>query len=350
MMKTSKTLCTAAAFAFAACVPAVTHAATGTVVLAENFNDINALINWTQTNDSMPRGQDWFQGNPAVFPAQAGAPESYIAANFLSALGGIGSIDNWLITPELTLRGPTDLSFYTRGSPIAGFDDTLEVRFSPGSGSAPGGFTSLLTTVGGSSAYPGQWQQYVASVTLNGSGRFAFRYTGNAASSNYIGIDTLSVTTVPEPSVYLMLGLGLVALALLRRKQKNGALASLLAVTALTLPPCASAADQQAMVVVRDAETGQLRAATPAELKALRAQGAALRQEPPPQPSAVTTRDDGTLHKHLGESGMVYSVVTRDADGKLGMQCITGQDRANAAATQSAPADRHTGDLSHETR
>jgi hypothetical protein len=36
-----------------------------------------------------------------------------------------------------------------------------------------------------------------------------------AAAANYIGIDTVSVTAVPEPSAWIMLGLGLATLSLL---------------------------------------------------------------------------------------------------------------------------------------
>jgi hypothetical protein len=219
-MTTTKTLF-AAAFALAASIPAVGHAA-DILVLTENFDDISALAGWTRTNNSLPPGQAWFQGNPGIFAAQSGPDDSYIATNFLSANNGIGTVDNWLITPELTLAGASTLSFYTRTDLTPGLNDTLEVRFSAGSGTATSGFTTLLATVGDSAPYPGSWQQLLAGLTLNGSGRFAFRYTGDAELSNFIGIDTVSITTpVPEPSAYLMFGLGLAALALLRRQSAN---------------------------------------------------------------------------------------------------------------------------------
>jgi hypothetical protein len=95
---------------------------------------------------------------------------------------------------------------------------------------------------------------------------------------------------------------------------------------------CASAGEQDGMVVVRDAQTGALRNATPAEVKVLKAQESRrnlmTRQ---PEPSPVVIRKDGTLHKHLGERSMVYSVVTRDDAGKLGMECVKGADAADAA-------------------
>jgi hypothetical protein len=100
----------------------------------------------------------------------------------------------------------------------------LEVRFSSGSGTDLSGFTTLLTTVGGDSAFPDNgFQQFIASLPVTGTGRFAFRYTGEASVANYIGIDTVSVTAVPEPSTYAMMGLGLAALALVRRRAKKAA-------------------------------------------------------------------------------------------------------------------------------
>jgi hypothetical protein len=218
-MKSSKTLFAAAAAAYALAVLAAPAArAAGTVILNQNFDDVGALGNWVMTNNSVPPGQSWFQGNPGIFGAQAGAAGAYIAANFLSAAQHTGTIDNWLITPELTLGGATHLSFFTRSQTIPGLNDMLEVRFSPGAGTATTGFTALLTTIGGPSAYPGGWQQFTADLSLSGSGRFAFRYLGDAVASNYIGIDTVTVSAVPEPSAWLMLGLGLGVLPLLRRQ------------------------------------------------------------------------------------------------------------------------------------
>jgi hypothetical protein len=186
--------------------------ATPVIVLSEGFDDIGTLSTWSVANLSTPPGLDWFQGNPGVFPAYAGAPDSYTAVNFLSAQGGAGFIDNWLLTPELTLQGPSSLSFYTRAA-CAGFLDTLEVRFG-----ANGNFDTLLGTIGGG-AYPTDWQNFSANIDFTGTGRFAFRYIGDAASANYIGLDSVLVTSVPEPSVNLLLAAGVLLLVGLRRRR-----------------------------------------------------------------------------------------------------------------------------------
>jgi hypothetical protein len=216
-MKHHQTLIAMAAIAVASALPAVSQAIEPIVVLNENFNDIGTLSNWSLVNNSVPPGQAWSQGNPGVFPAPSGPPSSYIAANYLSAQNGMGRIDNWLITPVVTLIGPSDLSFFTRSASATGFGDTLEVRFSPGTGSDTGGFNTVLGILGGISDYPTVWQQVISSINYDGQGRFAFRYVGDASAANYIGIDAVVVTTVPEPGTYLMLLAGLGALALLRR-------------------------------------------------------------------------------------------------------------------------------------
>lgn len=214
-MNTSKTLIAIAALTLGTSASAAT-------ILTENFNNVSALPGWILLNQSAPPGQGWFQGNGGVFPAHAGTPDAYIAADFLSALNGTGAIDNWLISPVVNFTGLAQLRFFTRTQTIPGFNDTLEVRFHSGVSSAPGDFTSVLALIGGPNAYPGAWQQFTAAIAGAGSGRFAFRYVGNAAIANYIGIDTVSLATVqqvPAPSTIALLGLGLVALARSRRQQ-----------------------------------------------------------------------------------------------------------------------------------
>lgn len=208
--------------ATAACALALYAAASGAAradLLSENFNNINTLSDWQMINRSSPVGQSWFQGNAGIFAAADGAAGSYIAANYLSALNGSGSIDNWLILPALALSGPTELSFATRAAAHpAGFNDALSVLYSPSGRTGVADFTMVLASVGGASAYPSAWTTLRADIDATGSGRFAFRYTGDAATANYIGIDTVNIMAVPEPALFAQLALGLCALGLLRRR------------------------------------------------------------------------------------------------------------------------------------
>jgi hypothetical protein len=101
---------------------------------------------------------------------------------------------------------------------------------------------------------------------------------------------------------------------------------------------------QSGMIVVRDAQTGQLRAPTAAESRAL---------APPPSASmraqgqpTVVTHPGGSRQVRLGERGLVYSVVTRGADGKLQEQCVHGASAAEKAvhapaSTQHNEEHRH---------
>jgi hypothetical protein len=217
-MKPLKTKYAAAAFVLAALLPAAAQA-DGVEVLHEGFDNVGNLSGWLQFNLSNPTGTGWFQGNSGIFDAQCGAPESYIGANYLGAANGIGNVDNWLITPQLTLSGLTELSFYTRNSNEGG-NDKLQVLFLTGDG--PATAAPLLATVGGNGDYATDWLRFTAQTDFTGTGRFAFRYLGDANDLTYIGLDTVNVlTAVPEPSLYLMLGLGLGVLALLRRRLPN---------------------------------------------------------------------------------------------------------------------------------
>jgi hypothetical protein len=220
-MKPLPKLLASAALLLAALGVASAHAA-GTEILHEDFADVAALSGWTQVNQSVPPGSGWFQGNTGLFTAYSGAPDSYAAANFLGAANGSGNVDSWLITPLLDLSGLTTLSFFTRSAGDAGFADLLEVRFAYGAGSDPSAFGTLLTTVGGTAAYPTDWQQISASFDATGSGRFAFRYTGPADSLSYIGLDAVSVVTaVPEPASWAMLAAGMGLLGLMRRNTRQ---------------------------------------------------------------------------------------------------------------------------------
>ncbi len=330
-MKTLLTLFAIAALGLACRAQAAPAAAP----LTQGFDDIGALGGWLLTNQSSPAGQTWFQGNSGIFAAHAGAADSYIAANFLSAQNGAGTIDNWLISPELQFSGPTRLSFYTRGAGDPGFSDRLEVRFASGGGADTAGFAQTLLTVGGAAAYPDAWQRYSATVFGNGSGRFAFRYTGPAGGADYIGIDSVSLAAVPEPAGCALYGAGLALLGCLRARGRRTAKLAL-ALAALGLAQAARAAEPpDGMVVVRDAETGALRPPTAAEYKALQAleQGRVTASERAGAAIAapLVRKADGTLKAHLGQRGAVYAVATRDADGRTQIDCLPGLNAARAA-------------------
>lgn len=194
------------------------------VLLSEGFNNVAALgaAGWTFNNASTPTGSTgWFQGNPADsgFNAQAGAANSFIGANFNNAAIG-GMIDNYLITPLFNTSTAITVSFYANAAKELLYFDNIAFGFSSGTGTAPSDFSFGPTSV----VTPAMWTNYIAASSGNGAGsqgRFAIRYTGEADLSNYIGIDSLTVTSaVPEPSTIMMFGAGMLGLLALRRRKQ----------------------------------------------------------------------------------------------------------------------------------
>jgi hypothetical protein len=191
-----------------------------TASFAEGFDDISTLVGngWARINNSNPLGViGWFQGNPASFPAQAGAPSSYIGANYNNT-GNVGTIANWLLTPEVQLTNGTKITFWTRVPTDAPYPDRLEVRLSTSGSSTDVGtsetsvgvFTTMLVSINPNlvvGGYPDTWTVYTATVSglsAPTTGRFGFRYfvtDGGAlgANSDYIGIDTFDYAPPPLP-------------------------------------------------------------------------------------------------------------------------------------------------------
>ena len=210
------------------------------IIINEGFDDIENLPGWVLINHSQPSGgSDWFQGNDGVFPAFDGPPDAYIAANFNNG-GGVATISNWLLTPELSLQNGSTLTFYTRttqastalaamGAPsgvcsTGPFPDRLQVRLSTNGASTNvgttafdvGDFTILFLDINPTYAmggYPESWTQFTIIITgipAGTTGRLAFRYFvedggPEGTRSNYIGIDravycgTPGVRVLPTP-------------------------------------------------------------------------------------------------------------------------------------------------------
>ncbi len=197
--------------------------ANANLLLEEGFGSLAGLntAGWLSGNFSTPVGESsWFQGNTEIFEAQAGAADSYIAANYLSAGFG-GDVDNWLVTPTLFAVNGTNISFSTRtAGALPG--DNLEVLVNNLGTLALADFVSLGSIT--SADYPADWTGF--NFTYGGTDanvRFAFRYTVTDTSLNgdYIGIDSLTVRSVPEPGSLMLLGAGLLLLPLANRRRRR---------------------------------------------------------------------------------------------------------------------------------
>ena len=192
------------------------------VLLSEGFDDVGTLAGqgWVFNNASVPPGpvDSWFQGDVETFEAQQGGANSYAASVFRAAQEG-GVLNNWLITPEFSTATTVLVSFWLRAEFFPETSDQVRFGFSDGSSDLLD--FALDTTV----TVPTEgWTQYTVRLASQGTGstgRFGFQHFGAADLSNYVGLDSFSVTEVPEPSMAMILGLGLAGFAVARRRRQD---------------------------------------------------------------------------------------------------------------------------------
>lgn len=203
---------------------ALAAGAQANTVLSESFDNVASLpaSGWAQVNlSAAPVGQPWFQGNAGIFTAASGAPNSYIAASFLSTGSTTGAISNWLMTPVIALDNTSVLSFLFRAAGD-GYLDKVEVRLSTaGASTSVADFSTLVGSFQASTDTGWVGLSYtLGSVAAPTTGRLAFRYVVDsvATAGNYMGIDNVVVTSaIPEPGTWLLMGLGVAGLLLRRR-------------------------------------------------------------------------------------------------------------------------------------
>ena len=136
-----------------------------------------------------------FQGNPTVFTAYEGPDDGYVGQNFNGAFAGGLLIDQWLISPEVTVAAGDTLKFWHRSPDGSSWPDPLEVWISSTAGTTAVAFDIQLDAFNASIT---GWQQYVGNFTAAGTVRFAVRYyttDGGPAGneSNYVGMDLFEV-------------------------------------------------------------------------------------------------------------------------------------------------------------
>ena len=169
----------------------------------------------------------WFQGG-SYFQSFEGPDTGYVASDFDGANAN-GVIDQWLISPALTVAPGDTLYFLARSPRPFGdyFEDSLNIMYSSTAGTIPSAFISLGRFLVDTT----NWQQYLIAFNSTATMRFAVRYyifDGGPVGfrSNYIGLDWFQLVTyqsnypssisinksfgfanVTQPSSYRMIGL-----------------------------------------------------------------------------------------------------------------------------------------------
>lgn len=203
----------------------ISTVAGSTFQVQEGFNTFPpsgwAFQNLSNPLATTPPFNNWLQGDPLLFPAFNGAPNSYALGNF-QATTGSGTISNWLFSPVVNIKNGDIVSFYTRTTTNAQFPDRLEVRLSTNGTSVNAGttsnsvgdFTTLLFSVNpnlvsgpgtgtGTSGYPDNWTRLtgtVSGITGTVTGRIGLRHFvtnggPQGANSDNIGIDQFEYAT-----------------------------------------------------------------------------------------------------------------------------------------------------------
>jgi hypothetical protein len=100
----------------------------------------------------------------------------------------------------------------------------------------------------------------------------------------------------------------------------------------------AATAPADAITVVRDAETGKLRAPTAQELETLQQAGQAKKSRVAPAAPLQKFHPNGAIGVRLTDEFMSTAVVVRNAKGGLDMQCLEPGHSAQAAHSASSHA------------
>ena len=133
-------------------------------------------------------------------------------------------------------------------------------------------------------------------------------------------------------------------------------LRSVVAIAALALSGSAFAAGQEGQTVHKDTATGKIRNATAAEAKQLNdlraadraAQKAARQAAGAPATGVVRLQQNGVVAAHVDEESVMYSVMRRNAAGKLELDCVHGSHAAET--TLNNPVSTHSKEHQHEVQ
>jgi hypothetical protein len=103
--------------------------------------------------------------------------------------------------------------------------------------------------------------------------------------------------------------------------------------------PVPAQASPAGVVVFIDPATGKIRQPDASEIGGLTAPAGSVMPKAP-EPPTLIQGPGGAVGARLGEDSLTYMVVTKVPDGKLAMDCVTGDKAATARVTsgQASPA------------
>jgi hypothetical protein len=195
----------------------VSYTAPETAIFIDDMNGVNSVAGleargWFFDDVDGAGLTTTFQGNASVFTAYEGPDTGYVAENFNGAFGGGLLIDQWLISPEVTVAAGDTLKFWQRSPDGSTYPDPLQVWISTTAGTTAAAFDVQIGAFTGSTT---GWWQFVEVFPVGGTIRFAVRYyttNGGPAGteSDYIGLDLFEVISaggggygLPEVLYYL---------------------------------------------------------------------------------------------------------------------------------------------------
>lgn len=178
----------------------------GSVYFSDNFdgsNDTTSLKNRGYKvfyRGGGPQGVApvWFQGN--FFNSFNGPSTGYLAANY-QVLSSVNNIDSWLVLPGKNVTSGDSIVFYARSDSASVYPDSIRVMYSAAGDSVP---EAVWTELGRFKAITnGSWERKAFGANSAGAnGRYAIRYNvvnggPDGANSDYIGIDALTLESIP---------------------------------------------------------------------------------------------------------------------------------------------------------
>ncbi|MBE0551337.1 MAG: DUF4397 domain-containing protein [Ignavibacterium sp.] len=180
--------------------------ADGSALYFDDFNGDNSVTGLQSRGyivlnvDGGGTTDPFFQPTGTVFTAYEGPATGFVASNFQGANGFL--IDQWLISPEITVTAGDTLSFWHRSPDGNPFDDSIYVKYSTTAGITPGDFD---VTWGRYLVSETGWARWTGTFPTSGTIRFAIQYYivdggPSGSNSNYIGLDYLQVISGATPT------------------------------------------------------------------------------------------------------------------------------------------------------